>query len=121
MKVPAQQHLSQVGAPLPFFLSWPRGYGCVFRDLARPELYEHSYRFINLGLTLIGRPMDKNILAIDHLKAPRRFGANVFSDKPMFVRGLHDHNDSRPLKTRLAAGEGWPLGVRHCMARATSR
>ena len=109
MKVPAQQHLSQVGAPLPFFLSWPRGYGCVFRDLARPELYEHSYRFINLGLTLIGRPMDKNILAIDHLKAPRRFGANVFSDKPMFVRGLHDHNDSRVEVTeRWTPIANWP-------------
>jgi hypothetical protein len=109
MKAKARVHLSQDDAPLPFFLSWPTGYGCVFRYLVRPELYEHNYRFINLGLTLIAKPQQKNILAIDHRNAPRRFGANVFAGQPMFVRGLHDHNDSRVAVTdRWKAIVDWP-------------
>ncbi len=80
---------------LPHFFSWSVGYGFVFSGSERPALYLHRYRFINLGLTILARPQEKNILAIDHRNAPRRFGATVDTSKAMFVRSLHPHNDSR--------------------------
>lgn len=87
---------------LPHFFSWSLGYGLVFDGNKRPALYQHRYRFINLGLTILARPQEKNILAIDHRNAPRRFGATVEANKPMFVRSLHPHNDSR-----VAVSEKW--------------
>ena len=87
---------------LPHFFSWSLGYGLVFSGNERPALYMHRYRFINLGLTILARPQEKNILAIDHRNAPRRFGATVDGNKPMFVRSLHPHNDSR-----VAVSEKW--------------
>ncbi len=87
---------------LPHFFSWSLGYGLVFDGNKRPALYQHRYRFINLVLTILARPQEKNILAMDHRNAPRRFGATVEANKPMFVRSLHPHNDSR-----VAVSEKW--------------
>ena len=41
-------------------------------------------------------------LAIDHLAAPRKFGGRLLRRKAMFLRGLHDFNDSR-----VVPGEKW--------------
>lgn len=82
---------------LPFFLSYPFGYGISLRagNKEPADLYFHRYPFINAGLTLIGTPAGKNIFAIDHKAAPRKFGNRLLRGKPMFLRGLHDFNDSR--------------------------
>lgn len=82
---------------LPFFLSYPFGYGLSLRAGSQEpaDLYFHRYPYINAGLTLIGTPSGKNIFAIDHKAAPRKFGNRLLRGKPMFLRGLHDFNDSR--------------------------
>ena len=96
IKAEAASYLQQPQPDFPYFFSWPKGYGSVFASPdQQPDLFEHSFRFINLGLTILATPTDKNILAINHMGAPRRFGATVLSDKAMFVRSVHDHNDSR--------------------------
>jgi hypothetical protein len=89
---------------LPFFLSYPVGYGLSLRTAsdAPAALYLHRYPYINAGLTLIGTPGGKNIFAIDHLAAPRKYGCRLLRSRAMFLRGLHDFNDSR-----VAPGERW--------------
>lgn len=91
---------------LPYFLSYPLGYGLSLRSrVDEPAaLYLHRYPYINAGLTLIGSPGGKNIFAIDHLAAPRRFGSRLLRDRAMFLRGLHEFNDSR-----VAPSERWQL------------
>lgn len=86
-----------LGREAPYFISYPFGYGLVLRGdpSGGAALYLHRYPFINAGLAMIGTPSGKNILGIDHLAAPRRFGAKMVPGKPMFLRSLHDFNDSR--------------------------
>lgn len=80
----------------PVFVSFARGIGLVFRDAeGSPRAYEHTYPFINLGLTMMGQRSGKNIFAIDHLAAPRRRTNALLKGPLMFVRSLHGHNDSR--------------------------
>lgn len=88
----------------PYFLSYPLGYGLSLRSDTPDEaaLSLHRYPFINLGLTMVARAEAKNILAIDHLAAPRKFGGKLLPQRPMFVRSLHDFNDSR-----VTPGERW--------------
>lgn len=97
---------------LPFFLTYPVGYGLVLRPEAgapgEVALYRHKYPFINLGLTLIGTKSGKNIFAINHQDAPRRFGHRKMSRRPMFIRALHSFNDSRVTPTeRWSKHEDW--------------
>lgn len=97
---------------LPFFLTYPVGYGLVLRpEEGAPgevALYRHKYPFINLGLTLLGTKSGKNIFAINHQDAPRRFGHRKMSRRPMFIRALHSFNDSRVTPTeRWSKLENW--------------
>lgn len=80
---------------LPFFISYPVGLGLVVDGAEGRALYRHRYPFINLGLSLIGTRGGKNLFAIDHLAAPRKFGSRVMRRPPMFLRSVHGFNDSR--------------------------
>ncbi len=96
------------GRPLPYFVSYPYGFALNLRADAGPELYRHSYEFINLGLTMIARPEERNAFSIDHRNAPRRFGAEIVERPDMFVRCVHGFNDSRVDVThRWVKLEGW--------------
>lgn len=88
----------------PYFLSFSRGYGLVFSDLAsrQPEVFLHRYPYINLGLTMVDAPDAPNILAIDHLSSPKKAGCVALDGAPMFVRSVHGFNDSR-----VAQSERW--------------
>src|SRR5690606_20049106 len=91
-------------------VSYSRGFGLMLRDTAggAPALFRIRYPYINLGLTMITGDHAKNILAIQHKKAPLRFGARLIGDTPMYVRGIHDFNDSRVEQSGrwVPAGEG---------------
>ena len=93
-------------AELPKFVSFAQGYALSLRDDAADgtgaALYLHNYPFINLGLAQIDHAGGKNILAIRHQQAPRRFGGQVVRKQPIFVRSVHDFNDSR-----VARGANW--------------
>ena len=106
-----RQHLSDVDAadagsarrPLAF-VSFAAGYGFEITPNAdgRPEarVYQHSYPYINCGLTLVGPPGDtKNILGIKHQKEPPAHGAVLVRGKRMFLRSVHGMNDSRVART----------------------
>lgn len=93
---------------LPYFVSYPYGYALDMRGDGTAELYRHSYDFINLGLTMVARPQDRNIFAVDHLSAPRRYGVELVERKQMFVRSMHGFNDSRVDVThRWVREEDW--------------
>lgn len=85
----------------PHFVTYPVGYALGLRE-GNTCLWEQSYRFINLGLTMIGPSSPKNIFGIDHLGAPPRFGFTNDSTKPMYIRTLSNVNDSR-----VAVGNRW--------------
>ncbi len=79
------------------FVSFSRGYGL---DLSgkRPEtytLYHHRYPFINLGLTMAGDRVGRNIFSIRHRKTPLEYPHRLIGGPPMFVRSVHEANDSR--------------------------
>lgn len=86
----------------PVFLSYPSGYGLVFQPDTTPQLFHHMYPYINLGLTMLAPRGGQNLFSINHRKAPRRFGALLVKDKPMFIRSVHGFNDSR-----VEAGARW--------------
>lgn len=95
-------------ATLPYFLSYPFGYGLVLDENWDTTLYRHRYPFINAGLTMIGTPSGKNILGIDHRSAPRKFGARLLRRRAMFLRSVHGFNDSRVTPTeRWQAVTDW--------------
>lgn len=91
-------------ARLPYFLSFPRGYGLMLRDRGQGAagLYLHRYPWINLGLTLLDAPEGKNLFGVSHRSAPRRFGGRLLEGPPMFLRAVHAFNDSR-----VALHGGW--------------
>lgn len=99
---------------LPVFLSFSRGYGLVFSDdaTASAAVFLHRYPYINLGLTMVDSPKAPNILAIDHLAAPKKAGCVPIGGVPMFVRSVHGFNDSRVAQTErwkpVAGGLGDP-------------
>lgn len=84
-----------------YFLSFSRGYGLVFADetCAQPQVFQHRYPYINLGLTMVDQITASNILAIDHLSAPKKSGCVPIGGAPMFVRSVHAFNDSRVAQT----------------------
>ena len=86
---------------LPHFLTFPNGYALGLRENST-ALWKHSYRFINLGLTMIGSTDQKNVFGIDHIRAPERLGFTNDSSMPMFVRTLSNVNDSR-----VTVGQRW--------------
>jgi hypothetical protein len=82
---------------LPYFLSWASGFALVFsaRDKPVPQVFRNRFPYINLGLTMVNTAGSKNILAIDHQGAPKRAGCTPFNKPRMFIRSVHDFNDSR--------------------------
>lgn len=90
-----QEEKPDILGDLPYFLSFPHGYALSLRNGEQPEIFAHSFPFINLGLTMIGNENGKNILAIKHKSAPRRHGVRVVDKPRVFMRAVHDFNDSR--------------------------
>ena len=84
-----------------YFVSFSRGYGLVFSDESarQPTVFQHRYPYINLGLTMVDDITAPNILAIDHLSAPKKAGCVSVGGMPMFVRSVHAFNDSRVAQT----------------------
>ena len=84
------------------FLSFPLGYGLDLssRDQGQFALYTHRAPYLNLGLTMISRSAGKNLFSIRHRKTPTETGGILAGGMPMFVRSLHDANDSRISVTR---------------------
>lgn len=79
---------------IPFFVSFTRGYGLIHNN-GPAKLYAHSYPFINLGLTMVSPSNATNILAISHNNAPKKF-LHIKQNRPaIFVRSVHENNDSR--------------------------
>ena len=111
-----EEETPDISQKLPHFVSYSRGFGLMLRDAAEgaPALFRIRYPYINLGLTMIAGDHAKNILAIQHKKAPRRFGARLIGDTPMYVRGIHDFNDSRVEQSErwVPADESDELGKR---------
>lgn len=95
-----EQEIPDIGQKLPHFVSFPRGYALVIEDEApQPlSLFAMGYPYINLGLTMINAG-HKNILAIRHRIDPKKYGARLVNEMPMYVRGVHDFNDSRVQKS----------------------
>ena len=83
------------------YLSFSRGYGLVFsgENPYDPQVFQHRYPFINLGLTMVDAITAPNILAINHLSAPKTAGCVPFNGPAMFVRSVHAFNDSRVAQT----------------------
>lgn len=93
----------------PVFLSYSSGYGLVFQPDAGPQLFHHMYPYINLGLTMLAPRRGQNLFSINHRAAPRRFGALLVKEKPMFIRSVHGFNDSRvAVNTRWRKIDDWP-------------
>lgn len=94
----------------PKFISYTHGYGLAIGEdpAAAMDLYAHRYPYINLGLAMLTEPGKKNIFAIDHLKAPRKFGCHMVKRLPMWVRSVHFTNDSRvKVSNRWRQIEDW--------------
>lgn len=85
----------------PHFYTFPKGYALGLRD-DEVQLWAHRFKFINLGLTMVGRKDHKNIFGIGHMDAPKRFGYTSDTRKLMYIRTLSDVNDSR-----VSVGERW--------------
>ncbi|WP_136645688.1 glycosyltransferase [Tabrizicola sp. YIM 78059] len=109
----------------PFFISYALGYALVLRSSTgqgygtgtEPVIFRQRYPFINAGLTMVGTPSGKNILAISHRKAPKRFGHRLLGGARMFLRTVHDFNDSR-----VEPVERWqPVVEKQCEADLTRR
>ncbi len=81
----------------PRYISYSHGYGLAISDDAasQPELYQHAYPYINLGLAMLSMPGKKNIFGIDHQGAPKRAGCHMVKRIAMWVRSVHFTNDSR--------------------------
>ncbi len=77
----------------PHFVTFPKGYALGLRAEG-VRLWQHNYKFINLGLTMIGTASQKNIFGISHKNAPKVFGFKSDYEKPMYIRTLSNVNDS---------------------------
>lgn len=79
---------------LPVFASYSGGYGLVNQGEG-VKLFAHNYPFINLGLTMVAGASDRNILAISHKAAPQKSHHIRRRAPRMFIRSVHEDNDSR--------------------------
>lgn len=79
------------------FISFCRGYGLDLsrKDPATFALYRHRYPYINLGLTMMADVAGKNLFSIRHRKTPQQHPCRIVEGPPMFVRSVHEANDSR--------------------------
>ena len=69
------------GNSQPKFISFPRGYGLVFDEGGHPkDLFLHSYRYINLGLTMTATAGGQNLFSIEHRNAPKRYGCEIMTE-----------------------------------------
>ena len=78
------------------FITFPKGYALGLRAEST-RLWRHDYKFINLGLTMIGNSNLKNIFGISHRQAPKTFGFRTDGKKPMYIRTLSNVNDSHAI------------------------
>ncbi|MEL7214082.1 MAG: glycosyltransferase [Pseudomonadota bacterium] len=88
----------------PQYISYSHGYGLAIGEdpSSVPELYQHAYPYINLGLAMLSTLSEKNIFAIDHQGAPKRAGCHMVKRVAMWVRSVHFTNDSR-----VEVGDRW--------------
>lgn len=79
------------------FVSHSKGYGLDVTDLESSaiELYPFASQFINLGLALSSQAGGINIYGIAHQRTPLLHPNLVRSERPMWVRTIHERNDSR--------------------------
>lgn len=79
------------------FLSHSQGFGLDVTDLESSaiELYPLRSRFINLGLALSSQAGGINIYGIAHQRTPLLHPNLVRKERPMWVRTIHERNDSR--------------------------
>ena len=92
------------------FVSFSRGYGLDLssKDAESYALYHHRYPFINLGLAMAGARAGSNILQIRHRKSPLNHPHRLVGGQPMFVRSVHEANDSRvEVTTKWRAVPDW--------------
>jgi hypothetical protein len=80
---------------LPIAINHPRGI-TLSKQLGRFEARENHAPFLALGLALVtSGNIPTNVYVVPHLKTPTRI-FSIADPKPMsFLRGLHDHHDSR--------------------------
>ncbi len=78
---------------LPYFVTYPKGYALGLNGNP-PQFWSQNYPFINLGLCCIGAESQKNLFGIAHKRAPKRLGFRRDDSKRMFIRTLHEVNDS---------------------------
>lgn len=79
----------------PRLVSYPRGYCLTFDAGAPSRFYKFGYPFTSAGLAMIAPARGRNIFAISHRAAGRRYGGMLVRDGRMFLRTLHENNDSR--------------------------
>ena len=77
----------------PHFITFPVGYVLGLRG-KDTRVWRHGYKFINLGLTMIGTTHQKNIFGIRHKEAPKLYGFTSDYQKPMYIRTMNNVNDS---------------------------
>lgn len=93
---------------LPVFVSYIGGYGLVNQGDG-VKLFAHNYPFINLGLTMVSPAAARNILAISHKSAPQKSHHFRRRSPRMFIRSVHEDNDSRVKVTeRWVEQPEWP-------------
>lgn len=91
----------------PRFVTFPVGYVLGLRE-EDTRIWRHGYKFINLGLTMIGTAAQKNIFAINHKSAPKIFGFTSDYEKPMYIRTLSNVNDSHAVvKSKWRIVDDW--------------
>ena len=92
---------------LPHFMTFPVGYVLGLRE-SSTCMWRHGYKFINLGLTMIGTADMKNVFGINHRSAPKRLGFTADFDRPMYIRTLSNVNDSHAdVKDKWVPILGW--------------
>lgn len=92
-------------------LSFPRGLNMAL-DLAPDHWFlPVEVPFINLGLIWLGpAETPKNAYMTRHLNIPKAHPHRLIpSDRPMFIRSIHGHNDSLALTSRRHLSQSLPL------------
>lgn len=82
------------------FLSFPEGLTLKLGD-DKPQIFTRDVPFTNLGFSLVAPTSEKyTVFGLAHKKVKRRHPARViYRNAPMYVRTVHDSNDSRALFT----------------------
>ena len=101
--------LASIDQPMAMrFVSYANGFGLDLGDgdAAEYSLFRHRYPYINLGLTMASPSDGQNVFSINHRYAPRKNPCRLVRGVPMYVRTIHQANDSR-----VSVSEFWkPIG-----------